>query len=226
MKEKRIFNIVDLVFNALVIIFTIGSVVYYWFKVGTGNMQVVGSTCFRFFTIDSNILCAITCAIMLVFNIRRLKDNNLVTPQWAVIAKLLGMNSVMVTFIVVVIGLTPMNMIMNGKPLFDLFTENSFFLHFLCPVMAFISVVIFEKYDDFDKKYMWLELVAVIVYGIVYFTMVLILKEWEDFYGFAAGGKIYIMWIPIVAIIGIAIGIGYLTFYVRGKARNKEFIKD
>ncbi len=225
MKEKRIFNIVDLVFNALVIIFTIGSVAYYWFKVGTGNMQVVGSTCFRFFTIDSNILCAITCAIMLVFNIRRLKDNNLVTPQWAVIAKFLGMNSVMVTFLVVVVGLTPMNVFMNGKPLFDLYTENSFFLHFLCPVMAFISVVIFEKWDNFDKKYMWLELCAVIVYGLVYFPLVLT-GVWPDFYGFTAGGRWYLMWIAPVGIGAITIGIGYLTFFLKDKARAKEFIKD
>ena len=226
MKEKRVFNIVDLVLNALVLIFTIASVAYYWFKQGTGNMQVVGSLCLRYFTIDSNIFCAITCGIILVFNIMRLKNPDLVTPTWAVIVKFLGMNSVMVTFLVVVVGLTPMNVAMNGAPLFDLFTENSFFLHFLCPVLAFLSVVIFEKWDDFNKKYMWLELVAITVYGIVYYLMVVILAEWEDFYGFTAGGRWYIMWIPPVAIFGISIGVGYLTFYIRDKARKKVFVKD
>ena len=62
MKNHRLRAGLSLACSAVVIGLTAMSLVVFFLRTGDGNMAVHGTLAFRFFTVDSNILCALTCA--------------------------------------------------------------------------------------------------------------------------------------------------------------------
>ena len=66
MERKKLFNILSLVCNVLMFGLTTWAVAFYFYSdTGSGNMLAHGFDCFRFFTIDSNVLAAIASAKLL-----------------------------------------------------------------------------------------------------------------------------------------------------------------
>ena len=49
----------SMVCNLLIFVFTAYGVSRFFYRGGDGNMRVYGAWCFRFFTVDSNILAAL-----------------------------------------------------------------------------------------------------------------------------------------------------------------------
>lgn len=195
-----LFNILSLVSNALIFVLTAYSVISFYVKGGDANMKVRNEKCFEYFTVDSNILAAITSAVMIVFNIMSFSKGGFAAPMWALVFKLVGATAVGLTFLVVVTMLAPF----AEKGYFSLFEGSSFFMHFLTPVLAMLSFVLFEGGMRIGFINILFALIPTIIYAVVYFIMVLIVGEekggWNDFYGFNKGGKWYI---TAPAIIGM-----------------------
>ena len=145
-----------------------------------------GLKAFRFFTVLSNALCAMSALLMIV-----------APSPAALLLKYLGTASVTVTLMTVIFFLGPTQ---GGYG--KLLSGGNLYLHLIGPLLAIISFCFFEK-RELSFRAALLGMVPVLAYGAVYLYKVLFApprKRWEDFYGFNRGGK----W-P-VALAGMALG--------------------
>ena len=137
---------------------------------------------FRYFTTLSNVLCAIVSLIAFVCAL----CGGLPLPFWALLLKYVGTAAVTVTMLTVFLFLGPTSHDWKG-----LLTGTPFFLHLLCPVLALVSFLVFEK-TAMPAWTIAIGSLPVPVYGALYMRKVIFAPEerrWEDFYGFNRGGK-------------------------------------
>ena len=131
-----------------------------------------GKKSLRFFTILSNLFCAIS-ALLLVLS----------SSYWAWLLKYVGTVAVTVTLLTVFFFLGPN---MGYKPLL---TGKDLYLHLFGPLLAIVSFCFMERWYDLSFTLSLLGILPVIVYGFVYLVEVVIRKNWEDFYGYNKGGR-------------------------------------
>ena len=170
-------------------------------------MLAHGAQCFRFFTIDSNILAMVSAGIYLYFNILRFMGKEVVIPFWLKLFKFIATVAVMVTFFVVLVFLIPMTSIAGTMSPAFFYEQNCMILHLFGPLVAALTLVVFEKDDLIEnKKYTFFSLGTVVVYGIVYFSCVVIAKVWPDFYGLTFDGRYYLSPIATLLILAVCYG--------------------
>lgn len=198
---SKIRIIADLILNLAIAVFTVMAV-YNYFSGGPDALGSVDTQTFRYFTTDSNLLMALIAVIYAVFNIICLIRPETAEPEWLHILKFIGTTAVSVTFVTVVIFLGPTAAMKSGaRGYFRLFEGNVFFLHFLCPVLAVISFAVLERGVRLTPIQTLWALIPTVVYSIVYFIMVVLVKHpWPDFYGFTFGGK---MWAVPFSVAGM-----------------------
>ena len=186
-------NIISLIINAAIFVTTVIVLIFtLFFRVDP--LIKHGYETFKFFTTDSNILCAIAALIVLIFQIRILTGKSKEIPRWAMILKYIGTTAVMVTFTVVMTFLGPL------YTYYFVLKGTAFYMHLVGPLLALVSLWLFEPYYVIPKRVIHLAVIPTAVYGAVYLTEVLIIGEfdgWDDFYGFNTGG----MWYLSVAMI-------------------------
>lgn len=207
--KNKVFNIISLICNVVMIILVIYSVSCFFVKTGEGNMPVLGAACFRYFTIDSNILGAICCAIIIPYNIMTIAGKTEKISKWASIVKLVGTTAVAVTLLTVACFLGPL----QGYS--GMFSGNNLFLHLICPLLAIISYVGFEKSGKTKWTCSLFGILPTFVYGLVYLVMVIFIGTekggWVDFYNFNINGMWYISVVAmLVATAGISMGLFFL----------------
>ena len=131
---------------------------------------------FRFFTEQSNALCAGAALCMVIAP----------NTQWAWTLKYIGTAAVTVTLLTVFLFLAPS--MGSLKPLLQ---GGSFFLHLVTPLLAIVSFCFFEKRGMAFGTAL-LGMIPVVVYGIWYLYKTVYApegKRWEDFYGYNKNGK-------------------------------------
>ena len=165
--------IVSVVLNALLIVINVVCVILGVRKIGVKQL-------FCYFTVLSNVFCAITSAIVLFAWI----GGSL--PLWVVLLKFVGTVAVTVTLLTVFLFLGPFSgewkLLLSGPDLF---------LHLFNPLIAIVSLCFFE-HTDFAFPFALLGVLPVILYGVWYLYRVVLLPEdrrMEDFYGFNKHGK-------------------------------------
>ncbi|MBE5763197.1 MAG: hypothetical protein E7338_03120 [Clostridiales bacterium] len=224
MERKKLFNILSLVCNVIFLGLTIWAVSFYFYSdTGSGNMLAHGFTCFRFFTIDSNVLAAIASAIYIYFNIVRLTGKNIETPLWLKVFKYVATNTVAVTFFVVLLILVPMGYITYGYSMGYFYEYNCSVLHAITPILAMLTLAMFESEDRFDKKYTYFQFLPVAVYGIIYLICVVIVGVWPDFYGFTFDGRYYLSPIAVLLVFGVSYGAAELGYFLQGLCLKKLY---
>ncbi len=215
MDRKKLNGIISLIINVLVIVGVTWSVAYYFYhEDGAGNMLAHGPECFRFFTIDSIILAALTCAIYMYFNIMAIRGKKYDIPLWLKIFRYVAAVAVGVTFFVVLLVLAPLAPVQGYSPLY-VYEDNCIILHGLAPLFVMFSVVVLEREDHFERKYMYYSFSTVGIYGTVYFICVLIAKIWDDFYYFTFGGKNYLAPVSALMVLGLAWGVMELMYFLQ-----------
>lgn len=164
----------SLIMNALNFVFVLGSVL--WGMKKAKPRRAV----FRYFTTLSNVLCALASLVLVVLYIF-----GKALPFWALLLKYAGTAAVSVTMLTVFLFLGPTSHDWKGQ-----LTGPVFFLHLLCPLLAIVSLLVFEK-NAMPAWIIPIGVLPVILYGILYMSKVLKRPEpvWEDFYGFNRGGK-------------------------------------
>lgn len=204
----RILNVLSLSFNVVIAILVTYSVFTFFVSGGDGNMEVTGFKCFRYFTVLSNVLVSVMSVIFAIYNIKFLKSGISNIPSIPLLCKFIGTVSVTVTFLTVLFFLGPT----LGYSL--MFEGVNLFLHAIVPIMAIISFVMFEVNKKLLVKQCLFGLIPTIIYSIVYVIMVVFIKEWEDFYGFTFGGKLYLAPVSLVmmyiATLLFSFGLVYL----------------
>lgn len=164
----------DLFLNALIFIITLVLTLGFFLKDGVWKFSY-GRKAFRYFTVQSNVLCAVA-ALMMCFD---------AFLPWAWGLKYIGTVSVTVTMLTVFLFLGP-NMGYR-----ELLKGRDFFMHLLTPLLAIGSFCTLEK-RGLSFRMALLGMLPLIAYSALYLYKVLYAPadaRWEDFYGFNKGGK-------------------------------------
>ena len=165
----------------------------------------MGIRTFCMFTVNSNILAAITSAIIIPYAIDGLRKKEYTLPNWAVIFMMTGTTAVALTFLISLFVLSPF------KGFVLIFTGSRFFLHGVCPILTILAFCLFITSHKINIRQSLFSLIPVAIYAIVYFVMVVVITEarggWDDFYGFAT--KIPV-WVSASLILPLTFGIATL----------------
>lgn len=220
MKKDRIRALLSMLFNLLAAILTAVSIASFFTAGGEGNMAVAGTRCFIYFTIDSNILAALTCLLMVPYDIRMLKNGD-EFPRWTLVCKFIGTSAVTLTLLVVLLYLGPT----MGYP--AMFAGKNLYLHLICPLLAIVSYVFFEHDGSGEKRSSLPGVIPTFIYANVYLVMVIVIgKEnggWADFYGFNLGGMWPLFYIGLNAFsYGISVCLNKLNAAFASRAAVKE----
>lgn len=181
MKKIKTRNALSLIINLTVVFLEVMAVSFFFTRDTQSVLGVSGSTCFRYFTIDSNIIAALGCLVQVPFCIKALKSGSEVRPAWAYKLKYVGTVLVTLTMLVVVCYLIPVQGV-------ELMTASSnLYLHIICPPLVILSFLLFEK-GEIKKRDALLSTGTVFVYALVYLIMVVAIGPdkggWPDFYNF------------------------------------------
>ena len=134
--------------------------------------------CFRYFTVLSNLFCALTALILLVCELFG------AMPPWATTLKYMGTVAVTVTFLTVFLFLLPATRSIHGL----LSTWTEVVMHVVTPLLALISFLGFENHG-LSAWVIPLGVLPVLLYGWLYLNRVVLQRAWPDFYGFDRDGK-------------------------------------
>ena len=119
---------------------------------------------FTFYTEDSNIFAAVVCAMVAVCQLWCIFTGGEL-PRWLKRLKFISTSCLAMTLLTVVIILAPMYEDGNGWYIM-LFTGSMLYHHFLNPVLAILSLVLFERLPRLPLRQVWWALVPTILYGL------------------------------------------------------------
>jgi hypothetical protein len=170
------------------------------------NFDNMGIRTFCMFTVNSNILAALSSFAIIPYAIDGLRKKEYILPNWVVVFMLTGTTAVALTFLVSLFILSPV------KGFVLIFTGSRFFLHGVCPVLNILAFCVFVTSHKITVKQSFFALIPVAIYAIVYFVMVVLIPKdlggWDDFYGFATRVPI---WISATVILPLTFGITTLV---------------
>lgn len=162
------------IINLIILVLTLSLTIGIFRENGKWNLQR-GKKAFRYFTLQSNLLCAGASLCMCVFPDER----------WAYNLKLVGTAGVTVTMLTVLLFLSRIYGIGS------LLKGSELFMHLITPLMAIASLCLFERRGiSFGTAF--LGMLPVALYAPLYLYKTLHApenKRWEDFYGFNIGGR-------------------------------------
>ena len=204
MNNKKVLT--SLILNIIIFIFEIIAVLFIFFD--TSETEVSNVKAFKTFTVQSNMLLGITSLVFAIFEILYLKKEKQI-PQFLFLFKYVITIALFLTFLTVAIFLSPIQQI-YGDGYFSLFLKGNLFMHLLCPILAIISFSFFEKFYKISFKQSFLVIIPTLLYGIIYFLNVIVLKNWNDFYAFTFGGYDYLAIVSATAMILITYGLGLI----------------
>lgn len=172
----------DIILNLLIFLITLVLIAGMFRKDGKWTPER-GRNAFRYYTCQSNILCAVAALLTVAAGLAG------EIPEWVWILKYIGTAAVTVTMLTVFLFLAPS----VGKDWYDVLLKGAgnLFMHLLTPLAALVSFCVFEKRGMTFPQSLW-GLLPVVCYGPLYLYMILYApaeKRWEDFYGFNKGGK-------------------------------------
>ena len=165
---------ISLFINIIIIITTVILVVRFFREDGRWN-PARGKRAFRYFTTQSNVLCAVSALAMCLFP----------EADWAYYLKVMGTVAVTVTMLTVLIFL---GRLYGYKPLLS---GSDLFMHLITPLLAIVSLCVFER-RGISFLGSFIGVIPVALYAPLYLYNVVYApeeKRWEDFYGFNRDGK-------------------------------------
>ena len=198
--------------NFLIFAFTVYGMSRFFTVGGDGNMPVMNTRCFQYFTVDSNLLAALASLLLLAVQLHCLGKGE-AAPKALMSLKYVGTVAVSVTFFTVFCFL---GLIYGYRSMIE---GVNLFMHLITPLLAMLSFCVMEREPALRFRSVFLGLIPTAVYGIVYMGMVVALRRWYDFYGFNIGGR----WILSSALMLIAtFVISAVLWAVRRAAGRRE----
>lgn len=205
MRKNRIQCICALISCAIVVICVCIGVTMNLTTLYDEDFDNMGIRTFCMFTVNSNILAAISSFAVIPYAIDGIRKKEYVLPNWAVVFMMTGTTAVALTFLVSLFILSPV------KGFVLIFTGSRFFLHGVCPILNILAFCLFITSHKVKVKETFFSLIPVAIYATVYFIMVVVITEanggWDDFYGFATRIP---FWIPAILILPLTFGIATL----------------
>ena len=202
--------------NAFIVILTAYGMSRFFTVGGDGNMPVMNTQCFQYFTVDSNLLVALASLLLLIGQVRRLRGGP-VPAKALLLLKAVGTTAVTVTFFTVFCFLG----FLYG---FQSMIEGvNLYMHLITPLLAMLSFVLLETQPPLRFRSTLLGLLPTLLYGSVYMTMVVALKRWYDFYGFNMRGR----WVfsAVMMLLGtwlLSLALWALRRFFSGKRKQES----
>ena len=198
--------------NVLIVGFTAYGMSRFFTVGGDGIMAVMNTRCFRYFTVDSNLLAALASLLLLIGQLRSLRGGG--SPARGLLTfKFVGTAAVGVTFFTVFCFLGALygyGSMVRGVNLF---------MHLITPLLAMLGFCLLETTPALRFPCVFLGLIPTVLYGAVYFSMVVLEGRWPDFYGFNMGGRWFLScFLMAAATLLISLGLWAL----RGAAGNRQ----
>ena len=194
----------SLVLNSAVAVLVFCSTLAFFRLGGQGNMKEGGRKALIYFTVDSNLLCALACLALCVWEAFALgRGGGVLVPRWLDLFKFAGSVAVGVTFVTTLCYLLPITK-------FDfklLYAGWNFCLHALCPLAAMASWAFLERSAPLPYGWVLAGLIPTAVYGVLYLWKVIVKKQWKDFYHFNVGGLWYVT-VFVMLLLSFGIGAG------------------
>lgn len=170
---------IDIILNLLIFFCTAVSVAS-CFHSSEGWSFERGIKTLRFFTLLSNIFCALASLAMAACLVRG------AVPFAVWLIKYISAASVTVTLMTVMLYLGP------AAGYKEMLSGRDFYLHLLGPLLAIVSLCFIERFYPLPLPLALTGALSVVLYGAVYLCKVVVCpegKRWEDFYGFNKNGK-------------------------------------
>jgi len=181
------------------------------------NFDHMGIRTFCMFTVNSNILAAVSMSMGLPYALDGLRRNDYHIPGWVVVFMLAGTTAVTLTFLVSLCILAPV------KGFVLIFTGSRFLLHAICPLLAIDAFCFFVCDHRIRFVESLLALIPVLIYAGVYYLMVVVIGEnrggWNDFYGFATRIPV---WIPLAAIAPVTLVIATVLRLLHNRTYDRR----
>lgn len=212
MDSKRIINarrinkmrfISGIIICSLVIIVTFIALAFNlsdYYNKGTG----IGT--FKMFTTISNIIAATAALMCLPFQIDGLRRDRYKLPPWITILMYVGAVGVFLTFSVAISIITAYQGFVK-----TMFMNSNLFMHTICPLLITFLFVLVVSDTRIKFSYSFISIIPVVVYMIIYFIMVFVLKEWDDHY---YTNKFFPWPVSLVIIVAISFGICQLLRFL------------
>ncbi|WP_024867377.1 hypothetical protein [Butyrivibrio sp. FCS014] len=162
------------IINLIIIIITAILVVGFFREDGRWN-PAKGKKALRYFTTQSNVLCAVSALAMCLFP----------DKDWAYYLKVMGTAAVTVTMLTVLFFL--------GRiyGYIALLKGSDLFMHLITPLLAIVSLCVFER-RGIGLGAAFVGIIPVALYAPLYLYNVVFApqeKRWDDFYSFNKDGK-------------------------------------
>ena len=199
------------VFNALIVLFTVYGMIRFFTVGGNGNMAVFNTAAFRYFTVDSNILVALASLLLLIAQIKSLR-NGMPVSKGLMAFKHVGTTAVGVTFFTVFCFL---GTLYGYKAMIE---GVSLYMHLITPLLAMLGFWFLDRGQETRFRSVFLGLLPTALYGVVYIAMTVFQKRWQDFYGFNIGGR----WILSCVLMVIATFIISAGLWALHRAAGKK----
>lgn len=134
-----------------------------------------GPSIFIMYTNISNALMALVCVVSLVALVRERRTGRQM-PAAVTGIKVTALCMLVMTFLIVLLVLAPL--VTDGYRYF-LFSGRMFFTHFLCPLLAFVTVLFVERDRPLKFRWTFLAVIPTLAYG----TVMMILNALRVVYG-------------------------------------------
>lgn len=171
MPDKYVFSCI---INITIFVITLVLVFRFFRENGMWNLARA-KRAFRYFTTQSNVLCAISAVLICIFP----------NESWAYYLKIIGTAGVTVTMLTVLLFL---GRVYGYKPIL---TGSDLFMHLITPLLALISLCVFER-RGIGFATSFIGVLPVVLYAPLYLYNVVLApeeKRWEDFYKFNTNGN-------------------------------------
>ena len=172
------------------------------------------------FTGLSNLFIGLVC---LGCSIYRIINKKVDLPKYLFLLKIIALAEITITFIITATYLAPQ----LGTDWWRLYINNNIFNHLLTPVVAIITFIIFEEYNEISLKHCFYGIAPIIIYGIFYTINVYTHLKPDgstdltyDIYGFMRFG-VFILILFFIGFMGISFGFTVL-YRLQNKQKRKE----
>ncbi|MBQ9066283.1 MAG: hypothetical protein IJ133_01960 [Clostridia bacterium] len=171
-----------------------------------------------YYTNWSNLLCLISSLLYLIFAARVLKDPQLDTiPKGIKVLRFVTTTALLLTLIVVAAVLCPM-----AHSWDQLFTGQWLYHHFLCPVLSFLSLVLFERTPPLRFRDTFLSVGYTAVYAAV--MVPLCAKGMEPPYPFLAilTQPVWLSILYVLALLLLTFLVAWFLVWTDGESGRKR----
>lgn len=210
----------NIISNILIVSLVLAAVIWMFFSVNTEGSSLVASgfECFKFFTVDSNVLMGIASLLSLIFIL--IKKESVFVP----VLKYIATASVTLTFLTVMFYLGPV------FGMLSMLQGPNSLMHLVIPVIAIVHLLFVEpKLKEYKKRYILFSAIPMLIYGIIYLINVGVNNgygnvnyDWYFFgsFGLGIGFLMFLGMIGFSLIIGTALYFGYK--YILAKKKTSE----